>query len=142
MFQKNKESQKIDTDQRRMVEYAQDRIKRKKNLFRHFIIFVAGAVLLIIVNEVLDYGQDFKPFQTPWFVWAILIWFFIFLVHFLNVFLINTFMGRKWREEQMDLLVAKQKKKIAEIQLKVDQDHPLPKGNTFPNRPDKPLNSE
>ena len=47
MFQKNKESQKIDTDQRRMVEYAQDRIKRKKNLFRHFIIFVAGGIAKI-----------------------------------------------------------------------------------------------
>ncbi len=125
-----------------MIEYAQQRVKEKKNLFRHFIIFLAGAILLIIVNLILDFGKDFKPFNVDWFAWAILIWFFIFLVHVLNVYLLHAFMGKKWQHEQIDRLVAKQKTKIAELQTKVDQDYPLPEGQKSPFiRPNKPLNS-
>ena len=124
-----------------MIEYAQERVKKKKNLFRHFIIFLAGAVLIIILNVVLDFGKDFKPFNKDWFVWAILIWFFIFLVHVLNVFLLNAFMGKKWQNEQIERLVAKQKTKIAELQTKVDKDYPFPESEKSPFiRPNKPLN--
>ena len=84
MFSKTKKTQRIDSEQREQYEYARTRIKQKKNLMRHFIVFLVGSLLLVIVNPLLGYGNDilFKD----WFIWAILIWTFIFLVHLFNVF--------------------------------------------------------
>lgn len=141
MFLKNKEKAKLDPEQREMFEYARHRIKQKKNLFRHFIIFLAGAVLLIILNLLLNFGEDFRPFQVDWFVWAILIWFFFFLIHFLNVFVMGRFMDKKWENEQMDKLVAKQKNKIAEMQKTVEKENPLPEKTRPFKNPDQPHNT-
>lgn len=141
MFSKKQESTKIDREQRELIEHAQFRIKQKKNLFIHFIVFLAGAVILIILNKFLDFGTNFRPGQVDWFVWAVLLWFFLFLIHFLNVFLFSSFMNKKWEHEQLDKLVAKQKEKIAKLQNKVDQEHPLP-NSTEPKaiNPNPPLN--
>ncbi len=141
MFSKKKETSKIDPEQREMIENAQIRIKQKKNLFRHFIIFLAGAVLLIILNLILDFGVDFRPLNVDWFVWATLIWFFFFLIHFLNVFLLSSFMNKKWESEQLDRLVAKQRAKIAQLQNKVEDENPLPEKKSPFDRPNRPLNS-
>lgn len=141
MFSKKKDTSKIDPEQRQMIEYAQQRVKQKKNLFRHFIIFLAGAILLIVINLILDFGADFRPFGVDWFVWAILIWFFIFLVHILNVFLLNSFMDKKWENEQIDRLVTKQKSKIAKLQSDIDKEQPLPQKKSPLTKPDQPLNT-
>jgi len=142
MFSKKQESSKIDPEQRELIEYAQKRVKQKKNLFRHFIVFLAGCVLFIILNKFLDFGSAFRPASVDWFVWAVLIWFFFFLIHALNVFLLNSFMNKKWENEQLDKLVAKQKAKIAKLQTKVENEHPLPKsGSSIPPATDRPLNS-
>lgn len=141
MFSKKQENTKIDRDQRELIEYAQLRIKQKKNLFRHFVIFLAGSVLLIILNLILDFGADFRPFQVDWFVWATLIWFFLFLIHFLNVFIFRAFMNKKWENDQLDKLVAKQKAKIAQLQTRVDTDFPITENRAPITRPDTPLNS-
>ncbi len=142
MFSKKQESTKIDHEQRELIEYAQLRVKKKKNLFRHFIIFIAGAILLIIINLVLDFGKDFRPFNVDWFVWAILIWFFIFLIHFLNVFVLNAFMDKKWEHEQIDKLVARQNVRITELRNTVERENPLPEETSSPFiSPRPPLNS-
>lgn len=142
MFSKKQESTKIDHEQRELIEYAQLRVKKKKNLFRHFIIFLAGAVLLIIVNLVLDFGKDFRPFNVDWSVWAILIWFFFFLIHFLNVFVLNAFMDKRWEHEQIDKLVARQNVRITELRNRVERENPLPEDTPSPFiSPRPPLNS-
>ncbi|EAQ49858.1 2TM domain-containing protein [Leeuwenhoekiella blandensis] len=142
MFSKKQETTKIDREQRELIEYAQYRIKQKKNLFRHFIVFLAGAVLFIILNKFLDFGVNFRPAQVDWFVWATLIWFFFFLIHFLNVFLFSSFMNKKWENEQLDKLVAKQQAKIEKLKTKVEKEHPLPTTSkpeiTRPNTPLEP----
>lgn len=142
MFTKKQESSKIDPEQRELIEYAQRRVKQKKNLFRHFIVFLAGCVMFIILNKFLDFGAAFRPASVDWFVWASLIWFFILLIHALNVFILNSFMNRKWENEQLDKLVAKQKAKIAKLQNRVEQEHPLPPKNTGSQSiTDRPINS-
>ncbi|WP_316928095.1 2TM domain-containing protein [Gillisia marina] len=52
---------------------------RKKRLFQHFVIFLVGAVLLIVLNVVIGYQEDFMPLGYNWFVWAILAWSFFLL---------------------------------------------------------------
>ena len=120
MFSKNKKSEGFDHEQRLQYEYARKRIVQKKRLMRHFIIFLAGSVLLIIINPVLGIGKGF--FIENWFVWAILIWAFLFLVHLLNVFIMNKFMGKEWEDKQLEKLKARQTERIAELQKQVDSE--------------------
>ncbi|MBK5213571.1 MAG: 2TM domain-containing protein [Flavobacteriaceae bacterium] len=125
MFSKAKKTERIDSEQREQYEYARSRIKQKKNLMRHFILFLVGSVLLIIINPLLGYGNDF--FIKNWFIWAILIWTFIFLVHLFNVFVMNKFMDKEWEDRQLEKLKARQAERMAELQKKVDTELQLPK---------------
>lgn len=113
MFSKTSKTERIDPEQREQYQYARTRIKQKKRLMRHFIVFLAGSVLLIIINPVLGIGKDF--FISNWFAWAILIWALLFLIHLLNVFIMNKFMGKEWEDRQMEKLKARQEERIAEL---------------------------
>ncbi len=124
MFSKATKNERIDAEQREQYEYARQRIAQKKNLMRHFILFLVGSVLLIIINPLLGYGEEF--FIKDWFVWAILIWTFIFLVHLFNVFVINKFMGKEWEDRQLEKLKLQQAERIAELQKSVDSELSLP----------------
>jgi len=150
MFSKKKNSSKLDADQRQLYENARARALQKKRLFQHFVIFLVGAVLLIVLNVVIGYQEDFMPLGYNWFVWAILAWSFFFFIHVINVWVTNSFMGKEWEQKQLEKLVARQKERIAELQKQVDRDYPLPKdsGNNIvidktepriidPNTPDK-----
>lgn len=125
MFGKKKIDSQIDKEQLKLIETAQKRIKQKKRLYIHFVIFLIGSVFFILLNLVLGFGKDFMPFNTNWFVFAILIWLFLLLYHTFNVFITHKFMGKTWEENQLNLLVAKQKARITELQDKVEKDFPL-----------------
>ncbi|MEM7086277.1 MAG: 2TM domain-containing protein [Bacteroidota bacterium] len=122
MFSKANKKERIDPEQREQYEYARSRIKQKKRLMRHFILFLAGSVLLIIINPILGVGKDF--FIKNWFVWAILLWALLFIVHLLNVFIMNKFMGKEWEHRQMEKLKARQEKRIAELEQQVIKETP------------------
>lgn len=124
MFSKAKKTERIDTEQREQYEYAQARIKQKKNLMRHFIIFLVGSVFLIVINPVLGVGDEF--FIKNWFVWAIMIWAFIFLIHLFNVFIMSSFMGKEWEHKQLEKLKLKQEQRILELQEQLDKEIQLP----------------
>lgn len=124
MFSKTKKSERIDAEQREQYEYARRRIKQKKNLFRHFIFFLAGSVIFIILSAFLDIGND--VLMKDWYIWAILVWAFFFLVHVFNVYVLNTFMGKEWEDRQLEKLKAKQAERLAELQRKVEADLNLP----------------
>lgn len=126
MFSKKKNTSKLNFEQREMYDYARKRSLQKKRLFQHFVVFLVGAVLLIIINVVIGYQEEYKPLGYNWFVWAILIWSFFFFVHLLNVLVINSFMGKEWEQRQLERLVEKQKAKIAELERKVEREHPVP----------------
>ncbi len=126
MFSKKKNTSKVDYEQRELYENARQRAKQKKRLFQHFVLFLIGAVFLIVLNVVIGYKEEFKPLGYNWFVWAVMLWALLFLIHFFNVFLVNSFMGKEWEAKQLDRLVKKQKERIAKLQEKVERDHPLP----------------
>lgn len=122
-----KKSRQLDYEQRELYDYARRRAIEKKRLFQHFIIFLIGAVFLIILNVVIGYQEDFMPLGYNWFVWAIMLWAFIFFIHLFNVFVTNSFMGKEWEDRQMEKLVKKQKEKIARMSDKVEKDFPAKK---------------
>jgi len=120
MFSKTSKSDRIDPEQREQYQYARARVKQKKRLMQHFVLFLAGSVILIIINPILGIGKEF--FIKNWFVWAILIWALLFLVHLLNVFMLNKFMGKEWEDRQIEKLKAKQEARIAELDKEVRKD--------------------
>ncbi|WP_029037867.1 2TM domain-containing protein [Salinimicrobium xinjiangense] len=149
MTSKNKSSSKIDPEQRELVERAQHRARQKRRLYQHFVVFLLGSVVLILINVIFEIGTDINPFGLDWFVWAIIFWALILLIHVFNVYVTNKFFGKDWENEQVDRLVAKQQRKIAELQKQVEKDHPLPHRNEpyipptteRPIDPDEPINS-
>jgi dihydrofolate reductase len=115
MFGKKKPIPQIDRDQLELLENAQKRIKQKKGLFVHFVVFLIGSVFIIITNTFLGIGKDFRPFDLNWFVLAIVIWLFFLVYHVFNVFVTNKFMGKSWEKQQLEKLVAKQQDRIEKI---------------------------
>ena len=135
MFSKKKNTSKLDIEQREMYEYARKRALQKRRLFQHFVVFLVGAVILIVLNVVIGYREDLKPLGYDWFVWAILLWTFFFLRHMLNVLVIDSFRGKEWEQKQLETLVRKQRNRIEELQKKVEREHPEPKkGEEFSSK--------
>jgi len=115
MFGKKKALPQIDKDQLELIENAQKRIKQKKRLYIHFVIFLIGAVFLILANTVLGIGKEFTILGKEWFLFAILIWLFFFIYHLFNVFITNKFMGKSWEKQQLDKLVTQQQVRIEKL---------------------------
>lgn len=124
----------MDSEQREQYDYARRRVLQKKRLMQHFIVFLAGSILLIIINPVLGIGQDF--IIKDWFVWAILIWALLFLIHLLNVFIMHRFMDKEWEDRQLEKLKARQEARIAELESQIEKEYPLPKKNEPPKAPE------
>ena len=130
MFGKKKQAPQIDKEQLELIENAQRRIKQKKRLYIHFVIFLIGAVFLILANTVLGIGEGVQFFGIDWFVYAIFAWLFFFIYHVFNVFVTDKFMGKDWEKQQLDKLVAKQQESIASLQKNVEKDYPIKENTT------------
>lgn len=115
MFGKKKQISSIDKEHLELIENAQKRIKQKKRLYVHFVIFLISAVFLILANTVLGIGKEFKIAGIEWFVYAIMAWLFLFAYHFFNVFVTNKFMGKDWEKQQLDKLVNQQQQRIEKL---------------------------
>ena len=120
MFFKAKKESEINLEQHEQLEYAHFRIKQKKRLYTHFVIFLVGSVFLVLINKILKYGETYD-----WFIWAITFWSFLFVMHVINVFFTQKFMGKDWERAQREKLVQKQKQKIAELRKEIETDVPL-----------------
>ncbi|MEP5254487.1 MAG: dihydrofolate reductase [Winogradskyella arenosi] len=115
MFGSKKQVPTIDKEQLELIENAQKRIKQKKRLYIHFVIFVIGAVFLIVANTVLGIGETFAPAGIDWFVYAIFAWLFFFVYHFISVFITHKFMGKDWEKQQLEKLVHQQEARITKL---------------------------
>ncbi|MDP3358293.1 MAG: 2TM domain-containing protein [Lutibacter sp.] len=109
-------------EQHELYENARLRAKQKKRLYYHFIVFLVGAVFLILLNKFLKVGENVVE---NWFVWAIVLWFFFFVLHFINVFVTHRFMGKDWERIQTEKLVLEQEVKIAKLKKEMEDDYAL-----------------
>lgn len=109
-------------DQHELYENARARSKQKKRLYYHFIVFLVGAVFLILLNKFLKVGENIVE---NWFVWAIILWLFFFVLHFINVFVTHRFMGKDWERIQTEKLVREQELKIAKLEKEMADDYAL-----------------
>ncbi|MHB1146156.1 MAG: 2TM domain-containing protein [Lutibacter sp.] len=100
-------------EQHELYENARNRTLQKKRLYYHFIVFIVGAIFLILLNKILKVGETVVE---NWFVWAITLWFFFFVLHFINVFVTHKFMGKEWERIQTEKLIQKQELRIAKLE--------------------------
>ena len=124
MSSRKKPETNISLEQHEQLEYAQKRIAQKKKLYRHFLLFLVGSLFFIILNKALNYGGEYD-----WYLWGILLWFFLLILHALNVFLLNPFMGQEWERSQRERLVAQQQERLAALQKEIDREIPIPDPN-------------
>lgn len=108
--------------QHELYENARNRAKQKKRLYFHFVVFLVGSVFLIALNKIFNVGENIV---SDWFVWAITLWFFFFVLHFINVFVTNRFMGKEWERAQTEKLVLEQEVKIAELEKEIKSNYAL-----------------
>jgi hypothetical membrane protein len=106
----------MDTNQHELYEYARLRLKQKKKLYFHFVLFVLGSIFFVIANRLLGVFPD-----NNWFLWAITIWSFVFILHFIRVFITDSFMNKNWERTQIDKLIAKQERKIEQLQKDLEK---------------------
>lgn len=117
---KKKKYPQIPHEELEILEYAQKRIRQRKNLYTHFVIFLIGSVFLLLANKVFKYGAAYD-----WALWAILAWCFFLVVHGFNVLVTHRFMGPAWERSQRERLVARQRQRIGEIQKEIETEFPL-----------------
>jgi hypothetical protein len=96
-------------------EYARKRIKQKKTLYIHFVVFLTGSLFLYISQHFLI---ENAPYQWP--VWLIAVWCFLFILHFIKVYITDRFMNKDWEREQINRLIDLQQKKTEELKDKVN----------------------
>lgn len=124
MFGKKKIKPEIDKEQLELFQNAQRRIKQKKRLYTHFVIFLIGSVLLIVANIGLGIGKEIRPFDQDWFLLVIIIWAVILIYHVINVFVFKKFMGKEWEQKQLDKLISEQQIRIEKIKSELKKEAP------------------
>lgn len=98
-------------------EYARKRINQKKRLYYHFVVFGLTSLFLFVAHRF--FGVDIA---NNWVIWVITGWAFVFILHFINVFITNRFMDKNWERDQIDRLIALQQKKISQLQQQIEKD--------------------
>jgi len=109
-------------NQHEIYENARNRVKQKKRLYVHFIVFIVSSIYLIFLNKYLKIDESLF---VNWFVWVILIWLFVFILHFINVFITSQFMGEDWERKQTEKLILKQEAKIAKLEKEITKEAKL-----------------
>lgn len=112
----------MEKEQHEQYECARNRIKQKKLLYFHFVFFILGSLFLFIANYFQAFG-----ITSNWSIWLITLWVFLFILHFIKVFITNRFMDKNWERDQINRLVALQEQKIAEFQAQIDKEATLNK---------------
>jgi hypothetical protein len=106
----------MEQEQHELYEYARQRIKQKKRLYFHFVLSSLVSIFSIIINKFLGVYDE-----TNWFMWVITVLSFLFTLHFIRVFITDSFLNKKWERTQIDRLIQKQERRIEQLQKDLDQ---------------------
>lgn len=109
----------MEKEQHEVYEYARNRIKQKKRLYFHFILFLLGSLFLFVANKWLSFYPD-----TNWWIWAITTWSFLFILHIIKVFITDAFMNKNWERTQIEKLMELQSKKIESLKTDLEKNSP------------------
>jgi phosphotransferase system glucose/maltose/N-acetylglucosamine-specific IIC component len=103
----------MDKEQQELYENARRRLRQKKTVYFHCVLLVVGSLFMFIANIYLDVGAP-----NHWYIWAVSVWVFLFVLHFIKVFITDRFMNKDWERDQIEQLVKKQQTKIDGLKSK------------------------
>jgi hypothetical protein len=106
----------MERERHELYEYARKRIKQKKGIYFHFVLLFLASLFLFVSTKIFN----FSPAAT-WYKWLITLWLFLFILHFIKVYITDRFMNKNWEREQIDRLVALQQKKIEELEMHITE---------------------
>ena len=101
-----------------LYENAKKRIRQRKRLYYHFVVFAIGVIFLLILNKLFNIGEDTF---SDWSYYVIGIWFFFWCLHFSNVYITHRFMNKEWELRETERLIQKQEAKLAELAEKIQK---------------------
>lgn len=101
-----------------IYEYARRRIKQKKMLYFHCVLFLVGSLFMFATNHLMNIGEP-----NNWFLWLSTTWLFFFILHFIKVYITDRFMNKNWERAQIDNLIAKQQRKIKELEEQIQENY-------------------
>ena len=107
----------MEKEQHEQYEYARKRLNQKKRLYFHFVLILLGSIFLSLANYFEAFG-----YTTNWAIWVITAWTFLFILHFIKVFITDRFMNKNWEREQIDRLVAQQQRKIDQLHPQIEEE--------------------
>ena len=125
MIFRRKNKSTIDDWQIDLVDYARARIRQKKRLYFHFVVFLFTSLIMVILNIGLGYGSETQPFGFPWVLIAALLWAVFLLLHVFQVYVTRRFMNPAWEKNQIKTLVGLQEVRIEKIKRKLDKEASL-----------------
>ena len=117
----------MELSQQALYEYARKRVKQKKRVYLHFILFFVCSIFFYIVNKMLDVDP-----QDDRYLWVITAWAFIFVLHFIKIFVIESFINKTWEREQIEKLIARQERRIDQLEKKLDKENATSTTTTTP----------
>ncbi len=112
----------IDKDAIELLENAQSRIRQKKNVYRHFVIFLFISGFTLFIDFILEIGPDLVLFDYSWSIWILIIWTFILLYHLFDVFISKKIISNKWVSNQKSQLIKVQQEKIKSLKQDIKKE--------------------
>ena len=129
-----KSNSDINHEQIEQLEYAQKRIKQKKNLYYHFVFFIFGCAISLSLDYIFNIGSEFMLFGYSWSFWIVFSWFFLFLFDVFKVYVTERFINNKWVKNQKNKLINIQKKEIESIKEKMHLESKIKAETEFHNK--------
>jgi len=130
----SKNNSDIDHEQIEMLEYAQKRIRQKKFLYYHFVLFLFVSAIVLSLGYVFNIASDIILLEYSWYFWVIFSWFFLFIFHVFNVYVSERFMNKSWTKNQKNKLIKIQKLEIENIKAKMDIETKIKAETDFNNK--------
>ena len=112
----------IDDNTIELLENAQNRVRQKRNVYRHFIFFLFISGFILFVDIALSVGENLIFFDYSWSIWIVLIWSFILLYHLFDVFVSKRIISKKWVSAQKSHLIKVQQEKIKSLKKDIEKE--------------------
>ena len=130
----SKNNSDIDHEQIELLEYAQKRIRQKKFLYYHFVLFLFVSAITLSLDYVFNIATDFNLLEYSWSFWVVFSWFFLFIFHVFNVYVTGRLINKSWIKNQKNKLIKIQKLEIENIKVKMDVETKIKAETDFFNK--------
>ena len=130
----SKNNSDIDHEQIELLEYAQKRIRQKKFLYYHFVLFLFVSAISLSLDYIFNIATDFNLLEYSWSFWVVFSWFFLFIFHVFNIYVTGRLINKSWIKNQKNKLIKIQKLEIENIKAKMDVETKIKAETDFFNK--------